>query len=105
MDMELPLNLQLARAHSRRQFLKTSQSGLGAIALASLLDRDAARRAATNVEGDQGQGGWPKPVSSTTVGAFADGSQTSALRAQGQEGGLPSHVGRAPPARLVRLQA
>ena len=50
MDMELPLNLQLARAHSRRQFLKTSQAGLGAIALASLLlEREGQRRAATSV--------------------------------------------------------
>ncbi len=41
MDIELSLNLQLARAHTRRQFLKTSQAGLGAIALASLLEHNA----------------------------------------------------------------
>ena len=44
MDMELPLYMQLARAQSRRQFLKTSHAGLGAIALASLLERDAQGR-------------------------------------------------------------
>ncbi len=39
MDPDLPWKLQLARAQTRRQFLKTSQAGLGAIALASSLDR------------------------------------------------------------------
>ena len=33
MDLDLPWKLQLARAQTRRQFLKTSQAGLGAIAL------------------------------------------------------------------------
>ncbi|MFI5459524.1 MAG: DUF1501 domain-containing protein [Isosphaerales bacterium] len=42
MDLELPLELQQARAQTRRQFLKTSQTGLGAIALALLLDREGA---------------------------------------------------------------
>ena len=37
---ELPLYLQLARAHSRRQFLKASPTGLGAFALAMLLERE-----------------------------------------------------------------
>ena len=41
MDLDLPWKLQLARAQTRRQFLKTSQTGLGAIALAMLLDRDS----------------------------------------------------------------
>src|SRR5262245_19194572 len=40
MDHELELNLQRARAVTRRQFLKHSQTGLGAIALAMLMDRD-----------------------------------------------------------------
>jgi len=42
MHPDLPWKLQLARAETRRQFLKTSQTGLGAIALASLLDKDGA---------------------------------------------------------------
>ena len=33
LDRQLPLNLQHARAQTRRQFLKRSQTGLGAIAL------------------------------------------------------------------------
>ncbi len=33
MDPDLPWKLQLARAQTRRQFLKTSQAGLGTIAL------------------------------------------------------------------------
>ncbi len=40
MDLDLPWKLQLARAQTRRQFLKTSQTGLGAIALAMLMDRE-----------------------------------------------------------------
>src|SRR5690349_17051326 len=38
----LPMNLrlELARAHTRRQFLKNCQTGIGALALASLLRRD-----------------------------------------------------------------
>jgi hypothetical protein len=44
MDQELPLSLQQARAQTRRQFLKTSQTGLGAIALALLLDREGSGR-------------------------------------------------------------
>ncbi len=39
-DRDLPLSWQQARAQTRRQFLKRSQTGLGAIALAMLLDRD-----------------------------------------------------------------
>src|SRR5262245_47807336 len=35
------LRLQLARAQTRRQFLKTCQTGLGAVALATLLGRKA----------------------------------------------------------------
>jgi len=42
MDLDLPLNLQQARAQTRRQFLKSSQTGLGAVALAMLLDRNGA---------------------------------------------------------------
>jgi len=38
LDRELDLSLQLARAVTRRQFLKHSQTGLGAIALSMLLD-------------------------------------------------------------------
>ena len=37
MDLDLPWKLQLARAQTRRQFLKTSQAGLGAIALGMLM--------------------------------------------------------------------
>jgi Protein of unknown function (DUF1501) len=40
LDRELNLNLQRARAVTRRQFLKHSQTGLGAIALSMLLDRE-----------------------------------------------------------------
>jgi hypothetical protein len=40
MDLELDLNLQRARAVTRRQFLKVSQTGLGAIALSMLMNRD-----------------------------------------------------------------
>src|SRR5271166_5562464 len=38
LDRELDLNLQRARAVTRRQFLKHSQTGLRAIALTMLLD-------------------------------------------------------------------
>jgi hypothetical protein len=37
MELDLPWKLHLARAQTRRQFLKTSQAGLGAIALGSLM--------------------------------------------------------------------
>src|SRR4029078_3725155 len=42
MDLEpdLDLNLQRARAVTRRQFLKHSQTGLGSIALAMLMGRE-----------------------------------------------------------------
>jgi hypothetical protein len=36
----MDLHLQLARLHTRRQFLKNCQTGIGALALASLLARD-----------------------------------------------------------------
>src|SRR5262249_13905270 len=39
-ERDLPLNWQQARALTRRQFLKHSQAGLGAIALAALLERE-----------------------------------------------------------------
>jgi hypothetical protein len=45
-DRDLPLPLQHARAQTRRQFLKRSQTGLGAVALAMLLDRDGRARGA-----------------------------------------------------------
>jgi hypothetical protein len=44
----MELSLQLARAHTRRQFLKFCPTGLGAVALAGLLDRDG-RAAPANV--------------------------------------------------------
>ena len=40
MDLDLNLPLQKARAVTRRQFLRHSQTGLGAIALAMLMGRD-----------------------------------------------------------------
>jgi len=40
MDFERQLHLENARAVTRRQFLKHSQTGLGAIALAMLAGRD-----------------------------------------------------------------
>ncbi len=40
-DRDLPLSWQHARALTRRQFLKRSQTGLGALALASMLGRDS----------------------------------------------------------------
>jgi hypothetical protein len=42
MEPELPLRLLEARTHTRRQFLKTSQAGLGAVALSLLLDQERA---------------------------------------------------------------
>jgi hypothetical protein len=39
MDPELPIDLQHARAQTRRQFLTSARTGLGGIALAALLDR------------------------------------------------------------------
>jgi hypothetical protein len=42
LDRDLPVDLQRARAQTRRTFLKRSQTGLGAIALGLLLDRDGA---------------------------------------------------------------
>jgi hypothetical protein len=38
MDLDIPWKLQLARAQTRRQFLKTSQAGLGAIAFGMLMN-------------------------------------------------------------------
>jgi Protein of unknown function (DUF1501) len=66
MDIELPLRLLLARAHSRRQFLKASPAGLGGIVLGSLLARDA-------------RGGRPQ-LPGETKGRGAPGSPSS-LRA------------------------
>jgi hypothetical protein len=40
MDQNLPLDWQQARALTRRQFLKRSQTGLGAFALAMMLERE-----------------------------------------------------------------
>ncbi len=40
LDRDLPLELERAQAHARRTFLKRSQTGLGAIALGLLLNRD-----------------------------------------------------------------
>ncbi len=51
-EQDLPLDWQQARAQTRRQFLKRSQTGLGAIALAMLMDRDgtvAAPRGASRI--------------------------------------------------------
>ena len=56
MDMELPLYMQLARAQSRRQFLKTSHAGLGAIALACCLSATAGT-AITRAKQVKGRGG------------------------------------------------
>ena len=39
-DHDLPLSWQHARALTRRQFLKRSQSGLGGLAMAMLLERE-----------------------------------------------------------------
>jgi hypothetical protein len=49
-DLNLDLNLQRARAITRRQFLRSSQTGLGAIALAMLMDPEgkAADRSTTS---------------------------------------------------------
>lgn len=41
LSLEQSLRMRLARAETRRQFLRRSQVGLGAIALASLMGRDA----------------------------------------------------------------
>ncbi|WP_337175862.1 DUF1501 domain-containing protein [Paludisphaera sp.] len=41
LSLEQSLRLRLARAETRRQFLRRSQAGLGAIALASLMGRDS----------------------------------------------------------------
>src|SRR2546423_14713274 len=60
-DRDLPLTLQHARAQTRREFLKRSQSGLGAIALAMLLDRDGVTRGGepSAASGRLGRGGAP----------------------------------------------
>jgi hypothetical protein len=46
LSLEQSLRLRLARAETRRQFLRRSQGGLGAIALASLMGRDRDARGA-----------------------------------------------------------
>jgi hypothetical protein len=73
MDMELPLYMQLARAHSRRQFLKASQTGLGAIALASLLERDAHGGRPQRPGESQGRGAvrGPSPGAPSAVSPMA----------------------------------
>ena len=76
------LHLQLAQAQTRRQFLKNT--GLGAIALATLLQRDG--RAAPRQR---------QPVD----------AEAAALRPEGQKRHLPAHVRRSAAARPVRLQA
>jgi hypothetical protein len=63
MDSELPLDLELARAQTRRQFLKTSQAGLGAIALASLLEKNA--RGGKSEQRVETQRARPDPASAT----------------------------------------
>ena len=50
---DLPWTCQLARAQTRRHFLKRSQAGLGAIALAMLLDGDGKARGAGALAGPQ----------------------------------------------------
>src|SRR6516162_4113745 len=55
-DRDLPLTLQQARVQTRREFLKRSQAGLGALALAALLDRDGVIRAAEPSAGARAPG-------------------------------------------------
>ena len=98
LDRELDLNLQRARAVTRRQFLKHSQTGLGAIALSMLLDGEGARRI------DPRSRPRPRPGAHGR-GRQPDGGPAAALPGQGQAGDLPAHVGRAAPAGSVRLQA
>ena len=58
-ELTLPLLWQQARAHTRRQFLKLSHAGLGAIALAMFMDQGGrARCEQTGAEGSE-PGGVP----------------------------------------------
>ena len=97
MDLDLPWKLQLARAQTRRQFLKTSQAGLGAIALGTLM------------EGKSQHGGEPTPArrprTAAAIGRQPDDAPAAPLRAQGQASHLSAYVGRAASARPVRFQA
>jgi hypothetical protein len=61
-DLDLDLNLQRVRAMTRRQFLKHSQSGLGAIALAMLLDRDGRGAGRTEVTGQSPSSAADNPM-------------------------------------------
>ncbi len=97
MDLDLPLYLQQARAQTRRQFLKSSQTGLGAFALAMLLDREGAGQRRRGARG-------PEPESAL-LRRQPDGAAAAALRSQGQERHLSAHVRRTAPAGPVRLQA
>ncbi len=62
LDRDLPLEMHRARVQTRRQFLKHSQTGLGAIALAMLLDRDGI--AAAGAKGGPPAGSRQVPVPS-----------------------------------------
>ena len=61
LDLDLDLHLQRARAVTRRQFLKHSQTGLGAIALAMLMGRDGSRRRSVG----RGRPGTSRPPPTT----------------------------------------
>ena len=99
MDLDLPWKLQLARAQTRRQFLKT------------LADR-AGRHRPGAAPGPRGpapasasRAAGRRPAEPARVRRQPDGAPAAALRAQGQERHLSAHVGRAAAAGPVRLQA
>ena len=104
MDMDLPLTLQLAQAHTRRQFLKTSQDGAGRHCAGLAARARSAGRAATEGRDEtQGRGAAPNPA---CFGSVADGAQRPPHFApKAKTSGLPAYVGRTTPARSVRLQA
>jgi Protein of unknown function (DUF1501) len=61
MDLDLPWKLQMARAQTRRQFLKTSGTGLGAIALGSLTQGNEASSAALPMARSSDNPNEPRP--------------------------------------------
>ena len=65
MDLDPPWKLQWARAQTRRQFLKRSQAGLGAIALATLTQGQSGRSMAreTGPESNQSSRSVDNPMS------------------------------------------
>ena len=100
MDHDLPWKLQLARAQTRRQFLKSSQAGLGAIALGMLFN-EKGQSFADDATPNGRRIFWP----ATAIRRQPHDSPAAPFRPESQKSHLSAHVGRATSARTLRFQA